>query len=129
MDGSPGRQSRPLPLPASCEGWLWGGPGARQLWLGCSESSDVAGPLAYLSACGRCRARDRCQITTECQADQSPLQCPPLDQDVPTTGATAQTDIRAQPVDEPLLATTWVGATQLHGISEPKLDDWRLIPG
>jgi len=42
---------------------------------------------------------------------------------VPTTSATAQTDIRAQPVDEPLLATTWVGTTQFDDIAEPELDD------
>ena len=48
---------------------------------------------------------------------------------MPTTGAATQTNVSTQPVDEPLLAAAWVGATQLDDVAQSKRDDRRLVCG
>jgi hypothetical protein len=78
---------------------------------------------------GRCQRITHRQIATNREVDQPALQGSPLEQDVPTTGAATQTNVSTQPVDEPLLAAAWVGATQLDDVAQAKRDDRRLVCG
>src|SRR5664279_1791055 len=87
----------------------------------------VLGEMPSLIACRRRHGLANCQVAAHSEVDQPSLQGPPLEQDVPAARAAAQANIRAQPVDEPLLAAAWMDATQPHDIAEAKRDDRRLI--
>jgi hypothetical protein len=69
------------------------------------------------------------QVASFYESCQTSLQCSAVEHDVSLAFPAAQADVGSEPVDQPLLSSTGVNASQRHDIAEPKLHDTRLFGG
>jgi hypothetical protein len=83
------------------------------------SSRGIAGGRGYGPAHGQVASGDDC--------DQTALQGAAVEHYVAVAGLTAQADVGAEPIDEPVLTAARVGAAQSNDIAEKKLHHLRGI--
>ncbi|HEX7491844.1 MAG TPA: hypothetical protein VF337_09105 [Candidatus Limnocylindrales bacterium] len=67
------------------------------------------------------------QIASLYKSCQTSLQCSAVEHDVSITLPAAQTDVRTQPVDQPILAPTRMRPPECHDVAEQELDHSRFL--